>query len=607
MGRVLALWFVLTAVGAVATYQWAHIAADPPIGPAMADWSLAQLRSAVAPLNPEATAVVFPAPSSIRHDGNLFFDVWYRGQRLARHESTENEFDLAVHARVHLAADHLSRHAAVRRLAQANPRALHFVITVALGDGPLLRGVPLLSTLALVPLREGLTVHLEDRLVHRTPTELHAAGDYMRGMQTPIPDLRLGVSLEAIVERIATRAGANAARTRAHPFVAHRFLAQTIREDIYPQSKRRKAMDGQELLSTATAGAAFLLRHQRTDGLLPYLYNGGTGKVLPHAPNLTRHAGTAFFLAQAARLGEMPAARDGAIRAIQWLMKRHGGTCGDAKRLCVLDGPRVRIGASALATLAGAEVLAGGDHPVISQQVRGLTVFLRAMQRTDGEFMHEFDRASATPIDVQYLYYSGEVTYALLRSYAVLGDEQDLEAAEAAMAHLSGQAWSFLGSRYYYGEEHWTCLAAGEAFKLGLKGAEAALTFCERWAEFGRAVQYGPGETLWDAEGAYGVGPVIPPLLTPVASRSEAFISLWEARSAQGRPSAALRRQIERSIDLLQRHSWTPGPTHLLADPAGAHGAMPASATSLEVRNDFVQHAMSAVLRWGVLHQAADH
>ena len=85
------------------------------------------------------------------------------------------------------------------------------------------------------------------------------------------------------------------------------------------------------------------------------------------------------------------------------------------------------------------------------------------MQRPDGELMHEYDVEAQAPIDVQHLYYSGETAFALLRAHAVLGNPEDLRVATGAMTHLTGAAWDFFGSRYYYGEEHWTCIAAGRS------------------------------------------------------------------------------------------------------------------------------------------------
>ena len=51
-------------------------------------------------------------------------------------------------------------------------------------------------------------------------------------------------------------------------------------------------------------------------------------------------------------------------------------------------------------------------------------------------------------------------------------------------------------------------------------------------------------------------------------------------------------------MESLMRWQWRPGPTHLLADPAGAEGGFPGSPLELLVRNDYVQHSGSALLAW---------
>ena len=54
------------------------------------------------------------------------------------------------------------------------------------------------------------------------------------------------------------------------------------------------------------------------------------------------------------------------------------------------------------------------------------------------------------------------------------------------------------------------------------------------------------------------------------------------------------------------RLQWTPGPVHLLRDPAAALGGIPETQASLRARNDFMQHAGNAMLHWAdVLRDSA--
>jgi hypothetical protein len=212
--------------------------------------------------------------------------------------------------------------------------------------------------------------------------------------------------------------------------------------------------------------------------------------------------------------------------------------------------------------------------------------------------MHLFDRRSGAPVDVQLLYYSGEATLALARAYALGNDPANLDAASRGLAHLVGPAWSFFGDRYYFGEEHWTCQAMSELWEKSPD--PKALDFCERWQAYGRRMMFGPGETPYDADGAYGVGPVVTPRLTPVASRCEAGVATLDAMNRANAPASerdALALQLRRSLALLLRQQLRPGLTHLMAEPRAVYGAFPGSEVDWQLRIDYAQHAGSAMLR----------
>jgi hypothetical protein len=128
-----------------------------------------------------------------------------------------------------------------------------------------------------------------------------------------------------------------------------------------------------------------------------------------------------------------------------------------------------------------------------------------------------------------------------------------------------------------------------------------ALDFCLRWQAYDRKLQYAPGETPYDADGAYGFGPIVTPRLTPVGSRAEAGIATLGVAKRTGVAASevgALDGEMRRSLALLLRHQFRPGPTFLFADPAAVEGAMPASEVDWQLRIDFAQHSGSAMIRW---------
>jgi len=591
LGRALGIYALVLACACALVRARTRIESAPLPARDAREWAI----DAVAALAAGEAAAEAPASASrYAPAGPVFATAWLRGRPLVVHAASGRTLVDAVRAGGRsLAAD-----ATVANVQRTNRAQLSYTVALTRGRGPVILGVPLLENLALVPLYDGLAATLDGEHAYITPDELRAEGAYDGGVPTPIPDLSIGVAVDGLVSRLARSLGHDVEALESRGEV-ERLRVTTLVRDAYP---RETAPTERELRLAAREGAQFILRHMKADGRYTYIYDGRTGRDRGGPYNVPRHAGTSYFLSLVGRLDDMPEARAGARRALMWLRARVQ-RCGGDDRWCVVgeDG-RVELGSSALATIATADYLAGGDDPELRPMLDGLTAFLRAQQRPDGEFMHEFDFARQRPVDVQFLYYSGEAAFALVLAHQAGGDARNLDAARRVMKHLTGEGWSFFGSRYYYGEEHWTCIAAGAAREA--TNTDAALDFCSRWAGYNRALQYQRGETPWPSAGAYGVGPVILPRLTPIASRTEAFVSTYELARHHGASDRALRRQIELGLGALLRYRWAPGPTYLLADPLGARGGIPGSPADLTIRNDFVQHAGCAMIRWADLLRA---
>lgn len=588
IARGLAVWALATGLGALFVHCQARIDPGPMPDAEAAGWAFSALEAVRRGDDPPAAP---PSASSFRGVGPIFVIAWTRGRPLVRHVGTRNLAETIVAAGEAFAHD---RELAVQPgwgRDSAAAESLRFTVEVTRGEAPVWFGVPFIENLDVVPLREGLHLSLDGEDAYITPEELRAADVYDVGVATPIPDLTIGVDVVSLVGQLARSLGRD--EEDADEGTVTRLWASALAAESYPD---RVEVTEEALREAVVEGAEFLLRHMRPDGRYTYLYDARTGRERPAGYNLPRHSGTTYFLAQVHHLHGMPAAREGARRALAWVKNTRIRHCGGPALWCVEQNGVVEMGSSALTALAAAEFLKSGDDPMVRELLDNVTAHIRAMQREDGELMHLYDLRAQQPIDEQLMYYSGEAALALLSAHEVTDNPADLEAARRLMTHLTGAGWSFLGSRYYFGEEHWTCIAAGAASDR--IDSPEAVDFCRRWAEFNRHVQYGEGETPWDSTGAYGVGPLIVPRLTPVASRSEAFISTYVAARRAGIDDPALRRQIEAGLGMLLAHRWAPGPTHLMADPAGARGGIPATPVDLTVRNDFVQHACSAMIRW---------
>jgi hypothetical protein len=493
--------------------------------------------------------------------------------------------------------------------ARASHPSSALVYESVVGEAPLLEEPQALFALSLVGGRDGLAATIGDRTEYVTPDDLLARQAYEKGFSLPSLGLAAGIDVQVALALLSDRLGVSVSDIPRRARLRRvRFVRTVAGASLHAPVTAETMTDG-DVFSAAVAAGEFLTRGVDADGRFRYLVDAPTNRTLP-GYDWPRHAGATYFLAQVARMSRDPSVAWAALRAASWLRDHAMADCGPYR--CIGDASVVDIGSTALAVIAFVEVARQELDPGYALVVPGLAAFLRSQQRVDGEFMHEFDRRSSKPVDVQLLYYSGEATLALSRAHALLGDPRDLEAAARALKHLSGPAWSFPGSRYYFGEEHWTCQAMTDLWDRSPN--PQALDFCLRWQAYGRNLQYRALETPYDAEGAYGLGPFVAPRLTPAASRCEAGLATLEV-ALRGGPAAdveltgpaaraALTDQMRRSLAFLLRHQFRFGegsanyPAYLVSDPEAIDGAMPASEVDWQLRIDFAQHAGSALLRW---------
>jgi hypothetical protein len=352
------------------------------------------------------------------------------------------------------------------------------------------------------------------------------------------------------------------------------------------------------------AGAKYLARGVSPEGRFRYNVSApGNQDIAGY--DWPRHAGATYFLAQVAGMTNDAVLIDACKRAASLMTSSALSQCGDAT--CVGEENVVALGSTALAVVALTEIVERKIDERFRWPLLGLVRFLRAQQRPDGEFMHFYDRGEGHPIDKQGLYYSSEAALALAKSYNITKDPADLDAAVRALRYLVGPAWSFFGDRYYFGEEHWTCQALSVLWPHAPD--RKALDFCLGWQRFGRALQQRDGASFFDADGSIGVGPVVTPRLTPVASRCEAAVATLDVARRAGIAAdeiALLDAQLRRALALLLRQQFRPGPRHLFKSPEAVEGAMPGSEVDWELRIDYTQHAGSALVRWLELADATE-
>ena len=474
-------------------------------------------------------------------------------------------------------------------------------------EGPVVVWPEAMLSLSFVPGLDGLSATYAGRTAYVTPDELLAMQAYDHGITIPSMQMAAG-----LVMPLALAAATSALGVSSRDLVEHGTLRRIrVTRSVVGAPPARivtaDSLDESDVRAAAVAIGRYLARGVDHEGHFRYLVNAPTNQTLP-GYDWPRHAGATYFVTQIAALTGDPDVGFAALRAGALLRDHALLRCGDARCIGEEDTDLVDVGSTALAVLAFVELARTHVDDGYALLVPQLTAFLRAQQRPDGELMHLYDRRAKRPVDIQLLYYTGEAALALSRAHTLLGDPRDLDAATRALVRLAGPAWSFFGSRYYWGEEHWTCQAMDDLWDhLSATVRDTALTFCLGWQAYGRKLMYGPGDTPYDADGAYGVGPIVTPHLTPAGSRAEAGLATLDAATRAGRPAeelTVLDRQMRRSLAMLLRHQL-PGREYLFVDPAAIEGAMPGSEVDWQLRIDYAQHTGSALVRWLDLRQQA--
>ena len=516
------------------------------------------------------------------HPREVVASVWRGGRVVAR----------AVVARV-------GGHAASLDAAAAESDAT-LVYESVVAEGPVVVWPQAALSLSFVPGQDGLSVTFAGRTAYVTPDDLLAMQAYDHGITIPSMQMAAGLDLPLALAAATEALGVSSRDLLEHGVLRRIRVTRSVAGAPPARAVTADSLDESDVRVAAVAMGRYLARGVDHDGRFRYLVNAPTNQTLP-GYDWPRHAGATYFVTQIAGLTGDPDVRFAALRAGALLRDHALLHCGDLRCIGEEDSPLADVGSTALALLAFVELARTHVDDGYALLVPQLTEFLRAQQRPDGELMHLYDRRAKRPVDLQLLYYTGEAALALSRAHALLGDPRDLDAATRALAHLAGPAWSFFGSRYYWGEEHWTCQAMDDLWdRAPASTRETALAFCLGWQAYGRKLMYGPTDTPFDADGAYGVGPIVTPHLTPAGSRAEAGLATLDAATRAGRPAeelAVLDRQMRRSLAMLLRHQL-PGREYLFVDPSAIDGAMPGSEVDWQLRIDYAQHTGSALVRW---------
>jgi hypothetical protein len=367
-------------------------------------------------------------------------------------------------------------------------------------------------------------------------------------------------------------------------------------------------VDRQQLHRAIELAAGYLIRACGDDGQMEYRIN--LDPAVKSAPqyNLLRHAGAIYALGMYHTWRADPSAEAAMLRAIGFLKNQAiRGVEGREDLLAVWSRPELdsavdtveaKLGGAGLGLVAltSVERFRPGTTPL--DELRGLGRFILYLQKPDGSFVSKYTPSQGGFNDAwTSLYYPGEAALGLLTLYELDPQPQWREGAERALEYLARYRRDSLTVE----PDHWALLTTAKLFELaqreGWEIDRPGLTYhaaqiCQRMVD---------DMPLYAAHGAMAGCLTVDGRTCSTAGRLE---GLQAALPWLPPDHAELHRQmlpaIDAAIAFLVRAQV----------PSGPHaGGIPWSVVLLasqkercgEVRIDYVQHALSAMLQYDSL------
>ncbi len=360
-------------------------------------------------------------------------------------------------------------------------------------------------------------------------------------------------------------------------------------------------LDPEMLLRHAELGGRYLTRAVDGAGRFVYSYLPKTDAV-KSSYNALRHCGTIFSMLE---LYEVSGDREllaAAERALAYLESRLLGRCriGDVETACVVERGEVKLGGNALAIVALAKYTAATGDRRYSRLIDDLGRWILTTQGEDGEFeIHKQSHPGGEVSDFVSGYYPGEALLALVRRPEP--DPAWIDAAERGARWLIEVRDRQVPDNAL-NHDHWLLYALDELYRLRPNPLYLQHATRITGAILGRQRQRRPEFPDW--LGSY----YRPPRSTPTATRSEglgaAYLMVRDAgrtgpghhRPGREQQQAALLEALELGVRFQLQTQLLPENVLYLADPGRALGGFHRSLTDYEIRIDYVQHNISALL-----------
>ncbi len=351
------------------------------------------------------------------------------------------------------------------------------------------------------------------------------------------------------------------------------------------------AVTPDQLLASARDGARYLARSVKPDGRFVYIYWPTTDSETRQY-NIVRHAGTLYSMMEAVEATGDPLVLESARRALGYLrnaIRPLPPALGSGSG--VVQETKGTLGAVALGAVAIAEyVRVTGDREPLPALIE-LGRAIQSLQAKDGEFgVHEWTVPGGEPLPVKCEYYPGEALLAMVRIHPLAPEDSWLDTAERAARWLIEVRDADPDPRRQE-HDHWLLYGLDGLHRL--RPRPAYLAHVRKIVGAILDAQHRRHDRADYVGGYYTI-----PNSTPVATRSEGLGAACRLLRDFGHPGEAdaVLAAIDRGVRFSLQTQFLPERAMYFRDPPRILGGFHRHLENFEIRNDYVQHNLSAIL-----------
>ena len=354
-------------------------------------------------------------------------------------------------------------------------------------------------------------------------------------------------------------------------------------------------LDPEMLLRHAVLAGDYLARAVEPSGRFVYSYLPKTDRVKDKY-NALRHCGTVYSMLELYAVTGDAELLAAAERAIGYLREHLIGRCtltvdgAEIETACVVEDGEVKLGGNALAIVALAQHAAATGEKRHLPLIDELGRWILATQAEDGEFLiHKQSHPEGVRSSFISGYYPGEALLALARRPEP--DPAWLDATARGARWLIEVRDGNVPTRDL-NHDHWLLYALNEIHRQ--RPDPIFPSHAERITRAILDSQRRDPEPHPDWVGSY----YTPPRSTPTATRSEGLGAAYLMMQAADRHdlAAPLLEALELGVRFQLQTQFLPESCLYVDDPARVLGGFHRSLTNYEIRIDYVQHNISALL-----------